>query len=312
MKTLLRFGLVATAPFLLASAHAQTVANLTLDAWATRTTSVSGGVEAPTNWLTTDDVLSGFIGFPLPSSTTTVSKTTDAHGGPYAARLETKTYAVGTQSTIVPATLVLGTRFTDFGTLYSGVPYAARPTQVQFYYKLTRVGGTPDVSAVSVSLTRTTGGTSTDIARTDKALPPAAAYTLVTVPLTYASSDTPDSLHIEFYTSATQTQTVGTTLFIDDVSIGTATGTRVGLPNAPVTVAPNPSADGRFVLHSPEPALLAAPFIVTDATGRVVLQAPTASPVTSRAVDLGTQAAGLYTLQLQTDKGVVVRKLMVR
>jgi hypothetical protein len=310
MKTHFHAGLVAVSTFLLTSAHAQTVANLNFETWSTRTTTVAGGVEAPTNWLTFDDVISSAAGTPLPIGTTTTTKTTDAHGGTYAARLETKVFALVGQA--IPGVLVLGSRFIDFGSLYGGVPYTARPTQMQFYYKLTRTGGTPDAAGVSVSLSRTTGGVSTDIALANQSLLPASAYTLVTVPLTYTASTTPDSLHIEFYSSAVQAPTAGTTLFIDDITFGTPTATRAGLLDAPVSVAPNPSVDGRFELRSPEPALLAAPFAVTDLTGRVVLQAPTASPATSRTIDLSTQAAGLYTLQLHTDRGMVVRKLVVR
>ncbi|MBO2008797.1 T9SS type A sorting domain-containing protein [Hymenobacter negativus] len=310
MKTLFRLGLLAASTLVFTSTHAQTVANLDLETWSTRATSVTGGVEAPANWQTTDDLISSLVGVALPVGTTTVTKTTDAHSGTYAAQLETKTYALVGQT--FPGALALGTRLTDFGSLYSGVPYTARPTQMQFYYKLTRTGGTPDAGAVSVSLSRTTGGVSTDIAIMGQTLAPASTYTLVTIPLTYTSTTTPDSLHIEFYSSSTQTPTAGTTLLIDDISFVTPTATRAGLLDAPVSVAPNPSADGRFLLHSPEPALLAAPFTVTDLTGRVVLQAPTASPATTRTIDLGTQAAGLYTLQLQTEKGVVIRKLVVR
>ena len=183
---------------------------------------------------------------------------------------------------------------------------------MQFYYKLTRPAGTTDIGGVGVSLTRITGGVSTDIARTYQPLAAVATYTLVTVPLTYTASTVPDSLHIEFYSSAAQTPVVGTTLFIDDISFVTTTATRSGLLDAPLSVAPNPSADGRFTLHSPEPTVLAAAFTLTDMTGRVVLQASPSSPATSRTIDLGTQAAGLYTLQLQTDRGIVVRKLVVR
>ena len=312
MNTLFRLGLTAASTFLLTAAHAQTIANLNLETWANRTTSVLGGVEAPTNWQTFDDVISGSAGFPLPTGTTTTTKTTDAHSGTYAARLETKSYSLLGQTGVVPGALVLGSRFIDFGSLYSGVPYTSRPTQMQFYYKLTRPAASTNPGAVSVSLSHTTGGVSTDVAINFQALAPAASYTLVTIPLTYTSSTIPDSLHIEFYSGAGQTPTVGNVLFIDDVSFTTGTATRAGLLDAPVTVAPNPSADGRFTLHSPEPALLAAPFTVTDLTGRVVLQAPAASPAASRSIDLGTAAAGLYTLQLQTDRGMVVRKLVVR
>ncbi|MDO7851349.1 T9SS type A sorting domain-containing protein [Hymenobacter convexus] len=309
MKALFRFALAAALPFALAPARAQTIANLDFETWSNRTTAVAAGVEAPANWQTFDDVLSAVVGVALPVSSSTVTKSTDAHGGSYAARLETKTFAL--LGATVPGAMALGSRYIDFGSLYSGVPYTSRPTQMQFYYKLTGPGAATDRPGVSVSLTRTTGGVSTDIVLAFLPLAPAATYTLATVPLTYLSAATPDSVHIEFYSAGGQNPLPGTVLLVDDVAFATPTATRAGLPEAPVSVAPNPSADGRFVLNSSEPALLAAPFTVTDMTGRVVLQVPAGSPATSRALDLGSQAAGLYTLQLQTERGVVVRKLLV-
>ena len=309
MTTPFRLSLAVVSTLLLTSAHAQTVANLNLETWATRTTAVPAGVEAPANWQTLDDILSNVAGFPLPASSATVTKSTDAHGGSFAARIETKTFAL--LGADVPGGMALGTRVIDFGSLYSGVPYASRPTQLQFYYKLSGGGAATDNAGVSVSLSRTTNGVSTDIVLVHQTLAPAATYTLANVPLPYTSNATPDSLHIEFYSGSVQSPTAGTVLLVDDISFVTPTATRAGLLDAPVSVAPNPSADGRFTLHSPEPGLLAAPFTVTDVTGRVVLQSAKASPATSRAIDLGTQAAGLYTLQLQTDRGLVVRKLVV-
>ena len=97
-----RVGVVAIATFLLTSAHAQTVANLNFETWANRSNSVSGGVEAPTNWQTSDDIISGTLSLPIPTSTATVSKTVDAHGGTYAARLETKSYTLVGQTQTVP------------------------------------------------------------------------------------------------------------------------------------------------------------------------------------------------------------------
>ncbi|MBO2012941.1 T9SS type A sorting domain-containing protein [Hymenobacter negativus] len=173
------------------------------------------------------------------------------------------------------------------------------------------LGVATDNAGVSVSLSRTTNGVSTDIVLVHQTLAPASSYTLANVPLTYTSNATPDSLHIEFYSGSVQTPTVGTVLLIDDISFVTPTAMRARALDVPVSVALNPSADGRFVLHSPKLSLLAAPFTVTDTTGRVVLQSAKASPATSRAIDLGAQAAGLYTLQLQTDKGLVVRKLVM-
>ncbi|WP_375417697.1 T9SS type A sorting domain-containing protein, partial [uncultured Hymenobacter sp.] len=79
-----------------------------------------------------------------------------------------------------------------------------------------------------------------------------------------------------------------------------------------ISVWPNPSPDGRYVLGATEPALLAAPLTVLDATGRVVRRedAPGRSAVATRALDLSGLPTGIYTMQLATPRGLVTRKLV--
>ena len=96
---------------------------------------------------------------------------------------------------------------------------------------------------------------------------------------------------------------------IDDVAFtGTAAATRDAALAAALTVAPNPSPGGRYVLRAPA-ALLAAPLAVVDATGRTVRheEAPAATTL-----NLAGLAAGMYTLQLFTDKGLITKELVVQ
>lgn len=317
MKAFTRVALALMASTGLAvSAQAQTISNLGFDTWAQRTSAVPTGVEAPQNWLTTDDLYASLARGPLPSSTATVTKTTDVHGGAFAVKIENKVYApFQTIIPVLPGIISLGNRinYSTDGNDFTGLPYTSQPTQIQFYYKLTGTAAASDSAAIFFALTRNVGGNTQDVAFRGVLLPPAATYTLVTLPITYTNTFTPDSVRLTFTSSNTSHPTAGTALFIDDVTIGTATPTaaRNADLQAAVSVSPNPSADGRFTLNTTDPALLAAPFTVTDATGRVVLQEAKASPATSRQLVLGNQAAGLYTLQLQTDKGTVVRKLVV-
>ena len=80
--------------------------------------------------------------------------------------------------------------------------------------------------------------------------------------------------------------------------------------NAALTVAPNPSPDGRYQLSSPNAGLLAAPLTVLDATGRVVRREAAAPPATSaRTLDLSALPGGIYTMQLLMPTGMVTRRL---
>ncbi|AMJ66632.1 T9SS type A sorting domain-containing protein [Hymenobacter sp. PAMC 26628] len=313
MKKLLRTGLAVGLLFAAgAPARAQAVANGGFETWAARS-----GTDAPTGWLTVDDVIAALS--PVRLATGTFTKTTDVHGGAYALRLETKATLFG----VVPGGVVLGTKLGPLtAAAPAGLPFTGRPTALQFYYKLT--GAQPPVATngafAEVSLTRTVNGQSVVVAvgaQTFSAVTP--AYTLAQVPLVYASSATPDSVHISFgsglidvSTGAPTGGTAGTVFQIDDVAFaGTATATRDAALAAALTVAPNPSPGGRYVLRAPA-ALLAAPLAVVDATGRTVRrEEPPAAGTATRTLDLAGLAGGVYTLQLFTDKGLITKKLLV-
>ncbi|MGI4884611.1 MAG: T9SS type A sorting domain-containing protein [Janthinobacterium lividum] len=313
MKKLLRTGLAAGLLFAAgAPAHAQAVANGGFETWAAR-----NGVDSPTGWLTIDDVASALL--PVRFATGTFTKTTDAHGGTYALRLETKATLFG----VVPGGVTLGTKLGPLTGDPGGLPFTGRPTALQFYYKLT--GTQPPMATngafAEVSLTRTVNGQSVTVATGEQVFSTvASAYALAQVPLVYTSSAAPDSVHVSFgsglidvSTGAPTGGTAGTVFQIDDVAFtGTATATRDAALAAALAVAPNPSLGGRYVLSAPA-ALLAAPLAVVDATGRTVRRegAPAAA-TTTRILNLAGLADGVYTLQLFTDKGLIAKKLVVQ
>ena len=309
MKALLRTGLatsllVAT----LASAQAQTIPNGGFETWALR-----NSVEAPTGWVTTDDVAAALVGTAF---TGTYTKVTDAHGGTYAARLESKNTLLGI---VVPGAVGIGTKVGANVALPGGIPFTGRPTMLQFYYKLS--GPQPvaasDGAFAQVALTRYVNGATQTLATARQVFTTVTStYVLAQVPLTYTSSATPDSVHLVLSSGAIITATAGpvagTVFQVDDVSFtGTATATRDAALSAALTVAPNPSPDGRYLLHAP-PTLLAGALAVTDATGRVVRrEAALTTSAPTRALDLSGLAAGFYTLQLVADQDLVTKKLVV-
>ena len=301
MKNLLRSlaATLATTCLLVVPVRAQqAIPNGNFETWTTR-----NGVEAPASWLTTDDFLGGVF------RTGTVTKTTVARGGAFAAQLQTQS-VLGIQQ--FPGLLILGTAIRSGATVLGGVPYTSRPGRLQFYYQLSGSQALADSAAMVVVLTRRVNGTATVVAGgsyTFTAL--AASYTQVSVPLQYASNLAPDSVSLVFYSGDARNVTAGTTLRIDDVAFtGTATATRNAALDAALTVAPNPSPDGRYQLSSPTAGLLAAPLTVLDATGRVVRCEAAALPApTTRTLDLSALPGGIYTIQLLPPTGLVTRHL---
>ena len=298
-------------------AAAQTVTNANFETWATSV----NGVEAPANWLTTDLILAFFNKIPATNyfDTKTITKTTDAHGGSFAASLNTLTLTNNSgASSIFPGLMVLGSRPGSQvlrGLPNAGSPAAARPTQMQLYYKYT--GPASDSASVLVYLTNTApGGIPAIIGAGLAYFTPSSSYAALAVPMQYASSALPDSVHIQISSGDARKLTAGTKLLVDDISFGgTALAMRADASlQAQLTVSPNPSPAGRFVISSPAtPELAAAPLTVLDVLGREVLRQPAqAAPTPQRTLDLSNLALGIYLLRLDSKQGVVTRQLVVK
>ena len=304
------------------TASAQTITNADFENWAVR-----GTAEAPANWLTTDDIFEAFDpGFFY--NTGTVTKSTDAHGGSFAAKLSNVSVGSGTNTGVVGGVLVLGTKLGGEASYnrypIGGVPYTSRPTQVQFYYKLT-IAATDTAFATAIFTKKDpNGGLPLILGGGTIFLTPTmgTGYVGVTADVPYSTStDAPDSVRIQFSTGCASefirdALTAGTTLSIDDVSfLGAPLATRA---NATVqellTVSPNPGPAGHFQLHAPaEPALASAPYSVFDLTGRLVAQQPAlAVPTPTRDLDLSRLATGVYLLRLDSKQGTLVRQLVVQ
>lgn len=312
MKALFTFA-VGLLCLLGLGAHAQALANLDFETWATR-----NGIEAPTNWQTTDDILHALLlqklGLNTYINTNTVAKTSPAHGGTYAASLTTRAVSVAGTSGLLPGIVALGTKLGP-NTL-AGVAYTARPAQLQFYYRYS--GLAADSAAAQVFLTTTVSGQPQLVGAGNVYLAPTAGtgFVQVSVPIAYASSVTPDSVRLLFSSGSARSLTAGTNLVLDDVALtGSALAVRADAGvQALLTVAPNPSPGGRFTISSPDkPELASAPFEVLDALGRSVARQPAqAAPSGPRELDLSGLSTGIYLLRLDSRQGTIVRQLTVK
>lgn len=297
-------------------AAAQAIPNGTFETWATRNTA-----EAPANWLTQDDVLAAeFPGYSF--NTGTVTKSTDAHGGAFAAQLSNIAFGSGTTATVLEGFMVLGQKLggqaSYGGYPIAGIPYAARPAQWQFYYKLT--GPASDAAEATLLLTKKdpAGGLPLILGGGTLPLAPTAgSYQRVLVDIPYNSALAPDSVRMQFSSGTAETIAAGSVLLIDDISLlgGSVLATRADASTqAQLAVSPNPSPAGRFHLSAPgQPALASAPYTVLDLTGRVVARQPALSPASpTRDLDLSGLRTGLYVLRLDSPQGVLTRQLVVQ
>lgn len=296
---------------------AQTVPNGGFETWVTRS-----NLEVPQSWTTFDEAIEAS---PLGSfySSVTTTKNAGSRTGAFAARMETTLDPLlGALLGPAPGAVLLGRVDVDgVGSAsedldisdVGGLPYTVRSANMQFYYRLTGPNALPDSAYALVALTRTVGGNVQTIASGALRLQPAANYTLATVPLTYRSSLTPDSLHIAFASGVASAPTAGTVLFVDDVVMtGTVASTQDAALAAALNIFPNPSTNGVFTVAASgrESDLTNATLTVRNMLGSVVLQQPAGRAGRARTLDLQAQPAGIYTLRLDTPSGFVVQKLV--
>jgi len=294
------------------SAQGQAIANLGFETWATR-----NGADSPANWRNSDDYLLavlqlqlGYTGGYIPTGA--VTKTTAAHGGTYAANLTTQSLALLGGSPF-PGVVVMGSKLGP--NLIGGAPFTTRPAQLQFYYQFT--GPVTDSATAIVFVTNTVSGQPNLLGRGTQILAPTTgSYALASLPIAYTSSAAPDSVRIIFISGNARIPTAGSSLKIDDVAlVGTALATRADAAlQEKLTIAPNPSTDGRFSLSAPDaPALASASLTVLDMTGRVVRQQPALTvPTTQRELNLSGLRAGIYLLRLDSKDGTLVRQLTIK
>ncbi len=245
------------------------VSNLDLEQW----NDLGQYMEPSGNWTTANKIvlLSGF-------NPVTTTRVTDAHGGTYAAKIETG--AIQFIGTLVSGTLALG-EF-DQGALppnnlKQGIPYPYTGNLGNFtgWYKFTSVNS--DSCTIYCWLFKYNAATSSRDTIAFAGFTQTTSvpnYTMWDEPFTYFSGDTPDSMSIVIASSKEgdifQGQ-VGNTVWVDDMQLSTATGlVDVLSPEVYVTAYPNPSSD--VVRFSWERDLLSGAIKIFNMEGKLIME----------------------------------------
>ena len=307
MKSVLSRALLLLATALPTQLLAQTVPNGGLETWLTR-----NGGDVPQGWVTSDDL---YARLGLAVSQGTVSKTTTAHGGSFAARVAVQ--SIFGRNLI--GVLVLGD-VSRVGLTFNtasrgGIPFTARPTQVQFWYRFS--GAANDSANFYLELRRGAGTAARQVGVGTRYLVAPAAntavYTLATLPITYGpNSLPPDSLRIYLSVGSTRSSTTAV-LLLDDLTLTLPAATAQGAAQPAWQVYPNPSTNGQFVLRTADAALAHAAVEILDSQGQLLRAwpaRPSAGPVTERLLDLGAVPAGLYLLRV-SGRADVCQRLVV-
>jgi hypothetical protein len=143
----------------------------------------------------------------------TVTQSTTARSGSSAARGEVVTVAG----------VITMSPFIQSGTGGKGFPYTQKPTAVTGYYQLFPAAGSADQLLVNVLMTKG-GNMQTAVAAGAQGFGASLSYKQFTVPLLYATGETPDTCYIQvsIVNSATGTPKAGSYFIVDDITFSTS------------------------------------------------------------------------------------------
>jgi hypothetical protein len=166
-----------------------------------------------------------------------VTKSTDHQTGSFSAKLETKTIPI--LGIVVPGVITLGTLTIDIvgGTyeISGGVPVTDTITHLKGFYKFIPKGG--DSCAIGVGLTQWKNGVRDSVGigyfSTHDTV---TSWTPFSAWINIDSLSAPDTMNILAISSATETPTEGTLLYLDGLYLDYTVGTRDERPQAGIEV----------------------------------------------------------------------------
>ena len=204
-----------------------TIPNPGFDYW---TTNPVPQYDYPNNWNTLNP-LTSVLGI-----YTAFKESANVHSGTYCIKLVTK--SIGGQT--APGLVTTGKINSGSGTIDGGIPINSRPTALNGWYRYQPVAG--DSAALEIHLFKWNLGThSHDEIGTGMKMvgDSGTTWTSFSIPVSYTSGATPDSVQLLFFASGNTPQ-INSTLFLDDLSYDFASGINETEIRS-LAIYPNPS-----------------------------------------------------------------------
>jgi hypothetical protein len=271
-----------------------TLPNMGLDEWALDT--IIQYYEEPTGGVWTTANRACLLDTSVFKITT--FKTTDVHSGAYAAMIVTDVVVLEGPDLLMTGTLATGI-FDELAfppeNLKMGMPFTGRPARFKTWFKYLSVNH--DSCDMWCMLTKWNpekmGRDTIGMAwYTDSVL--VSQYTLLNMPITYYSVDIPDSIALVYAPSAAGDLflgQVGSTLFVDDISLEYSNGFNVVLmPEIDISCYPNPA--NQFIQFELSEEVKDVRIQVFDAEGKIISSVSFSGRMIS--VDLEGYADGTY------------------
>lgn len=300
MKPVITF---LAAMLLLNAASGQTVVFSEMESWKTNSVGFPPTtLDATSGWRCPDSLAFAYsilVGTPQRQ----LYKSTDKHGGSYAARIVTQYQGstLGNLAGVLTNAVINLDIVNQKFTLSGGTSLNGRVNFVNAWLKYNPTGGDSATVVVSSIIKGGKGnGDDSVVGAGVQYITTAQPYTLVSVPIDYGTNTaSPNALQIVFTSSGRQA-TVGSELFIDDVSYSIfPAGVENINNNAKFVVSPNP-ASTKLQLQSEGKVR----FMLYSVTGQQVLSADV-NGITS--VDVSSLAAGTYYYSAINANGEMVK-----
>lgn len=212
--------LTITAFFFSASLLAQDIPNAGMESWEN-----FGNYENPENWDTPNEEISFF------NVSVVTKESLIVHSGNYAAKLQNEdVFAIGT----IPGFMTLGDFSVDTQTgefiIEGGVPYTDRPSSLKGYFQYDPQNNEECVIGAFLFRRDEQNNVDTIGAGVFMTGENTGNWTEFSAPITYFSSEQPDTLNIIALTSSTESPTAETKLYVDDLWLESA-GQEIQLQN---------------------------------------------------------------------------------
>lgn len=251
---------IALLMIIMINANSQILPNPGFELWESFT-----GYEDPESWNTPNQYTSL-------AGVTTVSKSEDAFGGTYSAKLETKSLLGGLYT--APGLLTLADFSVNIAagtyTFSGGIALSDQVSKLTGMYKYSGANG--DSASVMIISSRHPEGQPADTVGLGYGfLPDAAEWTPFTIIMYPWSEAQPDTFNVIIMSSGSFDLNVGSTLYVDELSVETVTGT-IDLSEIPsgVRVFPNPVSE--MVKFETESIGTDRKLVIYDNSGRQVRQ----------------------------------------
>ncbi|HNW68807.1 MAG TPA: T9SS type A sorting domain-containing protein [Bacteroidales bacterium] len=233
-------------------------------------------------------------------------KTTDKHGGTYAAKLRSLDTTIIIYNVKLPGVATLGKINISSMTITKGIPFTDKPNNFRGYYKYLPV----NIDTMSVYLyfwryntvlqkQDTMGGVAFDTSAT------IGSYTLFDLPIQWDTNytESPDSMNIILLASHTIQN--HTSAFFDDFSFYyLATGFEQRLDDVLAEVYPNP-ATGLLTINNE----VTTEISLYSIAGALIMRREAAEK--NCQLDVSSLPRGVYVLRLKDDSGVKISKIIL-